>query len=390
MTALRRGTATILLISALAVSAAAQAPVRMTGYFISQWNSDIAPGLTRGMVSPVLFSSVVDGVEEPRPVGIGGEGGALHVARLDGGTSSGRVSTQVLAIDAAAYPNAFVHDAGRIRESSSRIDHPALNGNPHAVLIVTPIAGSGFPTPVGVSFSAFNGHWSIENQDRRPIGERRFYVLAVDLRTGPGIDELIYADIVEVRPGRGGYLPHEAPLPFLDPDLAVFVTPEVTRDPYTAEPIHVYHNGARWVAVNAQLQPLPDTIRLHVVAFSALEEDRGLGVSVAEAREPEPPQRRAYRTWVEGDLEGIRSGYGEFVARVTFRNGTREPVDVYRIDRAGERIFVTQIEARSDDRVPSFVARGRTTEYWLLDGVVQMLYLVGGEPEQGMLFGTPR
>lgn len=81
------------------------------------------------------------------------------------------------AAPALAQVTSFIHRASpsNIKDNWTVIDHPATNGAPNAILVVTPNfspggkGGTYLNHPIGVWFA--DGRWAIFNQDRAPMPE---------------------------------------------------------------------------------------------------------------------------------------------------------------------------------------------------------------------------
>lgn len=81
---------------------------------------------------------------------------------------------QVLASD----PPAFVHasSSANILRNCTRLDHPSINGNPQALLYVTPqYAGAPHNHAVGVVYDASTQRWNIFNEDQTPMDISHFF-----------------------------------------------------------------------------------------------------------------------------------------------------------------------------------------------------------------------
>ncbi len=83
-----------------------------------------------------------------------------------------------------------VATAANIDSIRTFIDHPAANGNPSAVIIITNNAspggalGSGHAHPTGLVFDNLRGRWAIYNRDSAPMPEGTAFNYAV-VATGP-------------------------------------------------------------------------------------------------------------------------------------------------------------------------------------------------------------
>ncbi len=122
------------------------------------------------------------------PTGVFYTGGFWTVANLDGVNMP--INNAFNVYIANEHDNAFYHitTADNISGNTTIIDHPDLNGNPNAILIVTtnatpggiPAGSSGSAT-IGVWYSPGVEKWSIFNEDATPMDAGRGYnVLIVD------------------------------------------------------------------------------------------------------------------------------------------------------------------------------------------------------------------
>jgi len=111
-------------------------------------------------------------MDAPLAVGYSPGFAAWSVVFLAGGSYLSGASFNVLVRPAG--PRDFVHgaDAASIQLNASFLDHPELNANPDAMLLVTPRAGAG-DTPndhhVGVWYQVSTGRWAIYNEDLAPM-----------------------------------------------------------------------------------------------------------------------------------------------------------------------------------------------------------------------------
>lgn len=122
-------------------------------------------------------------------VGIGVEGLATVAGGAGVSAKSNVASATALLVDGsiAVQGNkpAFVHTAtaGNINVSRTTLDNPMINGDPNAILTVTPVSNDGDPfinSPIGVSYDSVAGRWRIFRADgsNMPVGAK-FNVLVI-------------------------------------------------------------------------------------------------------------------------------------------------------------------------------------------------------------------
>lgn len=123
--------------------------------------------------------------------GIGVEGESLGGSGAGVSAKATAVGTALLvegSIGVRGNAPAFVHSAtaGNINASRTTLDNPMTNGDPNAMLTVTPVSNDGDPfinAPIGVSYDSGTGRWRIFRADGNamPVGAK-FNVLVIKQR----------------------------------------------------------------------------------------------------------------------------------------------------------------------------------------------------------------
>jgi hypothetical protein len=163
------------------------------------------------------------------------------------------------------------------------VDHPLLNGDPNAILIVTQNVNAGGGTGgtinehlSGVWYDTLEGKWAIYNEDgaSMPVGAD-FNVLIPDPATGVFVHEATAGNTSD----HITYIDH--PLTNNQPDALLFVThnwnPGGTGGTYNDHPIGVRYDGGmnQWAIFNEDLADMPTT-----AAFNVLVAEPGSGAFV--------------------------------------------------------------------------------------------------------------
>lgn len=148
--------------------------------------------------------------------------------------------------------------------NSTYVDHPASNGNPEAVLLVTQDRNpNGAPSgdhPIGVWYDENRGgRWAIFNQDLAPMPEGAVFGLVI--REGPDADVFVHRVSPANTDGEVTYLDH--PSTNAAPDAVLVVTPNWNpgggAGTYNDHPVSIRYDAAkeRWAVRNEDLAPLP-------------------------------------------------------------------------------------------------------------------------------------
>lgn len=123
--------------------------------------------------------------------GIGVEGESLGGSGAGVSAKATATGTALLidgSIGVRGNAPAFVHSAtaGNINASRTTLDNPMTNGDPNAMLTVTPVSNDGDPfinAPIGVSYDSGTSRWRIfrADGDAMPVGAK-FNVLVIKQR----------------------------------------------------------------------------------------------------------------------------------------------------------------------------------------------------------------
>ena len=146
----------------------------------------------------------------------------------------------------------LVHTAtdNNTRLHLTTIDHPALNGKPKAVVMVTQVFGKYNPNEIGVWYSG--GKWKIFNQNRAAMPlNTRFNVLAFPPETLE--DVLVHKTTGNNTRGHITTLNHQ--LTNAHSDALLFVTQRYGK--YNTSPVGAWYNGNRWKLYNENRNKMP-------------------------------------------------------------------------------------------------------------------------------------
>ena len=173
--------------------------------------------------------------------------------------------------------DALVHRSTpeNIADNSTYIDHPASNGNPDAILLVTQGQyPDGIPSgdhPIGVWYDENRGgRWAIFNQDLAPMPEG--VVFNVLIRQGTGEDAFVHRTSPANTDGEITYVDH--PSTNAAPDAVLLVTPNWNpgggMGAYNDHPVAVWYDAAeeKWSIRNEDLAPLPNGAAFDVSVWS--------------------------------------------------------------------------------------------------------------------------
>jgi hypothetical protein len=215
--------------------------------------------------------------------------GNTGVARADGGAPpiDSAQNLQPLDLPALNSPAAsslgvqFVHvvTAANILGSETIIDHPLTNGNPNAIILVTPNYSPGGSCgcvfddhPIGVKYDG--SKWRIFNQDgwNMPVGAA-FNVII------PTANVFVH----KATAVSGDHTFINNPLTNGHPNAIIFVTPNLTPGGSSAwdeHPIGVYYSGtdSKWAIYNQDVSAMPVN-----AAFNVFVPTAGAGVFIHTA-----------------------------------------------------------------------------------------------------------
>jgi hypothetical protein len=265
---------------------------------------------------PVLFVADGNGPWNPGVVGVDQGAGAMRIGRLDGNPLPLSSVYDVIAIDGATVPNAFIHRAttGNIVSNWTLVDHPAANDNPDAVIVITPHTGPEAGHPAGVWYTG--DRWAIYNEDRSPMAPgRRFSVLVIDPASPSPLADIVAADSIglrqEMRPN--GDQVHEYRLPYRRESMRLLATHNYrSRGPYNLSPLSVQFDGSSWMLSNTTMEPVPEDLIVNVVVFDPAP-GRTTGSAYRASQSYYPPYR-----FVAGRDPALRSVRSAVSVSVTF------------------------------------------------------------------------
>ena len=129
------------------------------------------------LVTPNWNPGGVGGTYNNHPIGVYYTGGKWRIFNQDFAAMPPNAAFNVIVPRPGPGEAVFVHQASAANTSShvTFIDHPLTNGNPTALVLVTPNwnPGGGGGTynnhPIGVYYDVFSGKWAIFNQNLDPM-----------------------------------------------------------------------------------------------------------------------------------------------------------------------------------------------------------------------------
>ena len=129
------------------------------------------------LVTPNWNPGNVGGTYNDHPIGVYYTGGKWRIFNQDFAAMPPNAAFNVIVPRPGPGEAVFVHQASAANTSShvTFIDHPLTNGNPTALVLVTPNwnPGGGGGTynnhPIGVYYDVFSGKWAIFNQNLDPM-----------------------------------------------------------------------------------------------------------------------------------------------------------------------------------------------------------------------------
>lgn len=178
---------------------------------------------------------------------------------------------------AGPYDVSFTHTAsvGNITANYTILDNPALNGNPNALLTVTPVyITSRFDRAFGVWYNTFLKKWTIFAEDTEPMSPgAAFNVLATPIRSGAFVHVVSAANIHPTSTNMSA-LNH----PYLNgnPDALVFITHDLNPPEnyatriYEPHPLSLFyladtvHPDGRWYIYTLDKTPISAGLAFNV------------------------------------------------------------------------------------------------------------------------------
>ncbi len=190
-----------------------------------------------------------------RPIGVWFDGSRWTIFNQDQRNMTPDARFNVVAF--APGSNAFVHTAaaGNIINNYTELDHPRLNGNPDARLLVTANwFGTYNPHAIGVFYTG--ARWAIFNQD------------LADMPAGAAFNVLIGGDAAFLNEVVAGDVPDNwFAIGYDRREAFVFVT-QLWRGVYNNREVGVWYNSrAGWTIYNQDLQRMPSGARFFVLTY---------------------------------------------------------------------------------------------------------------------------
>lgn len=181
----------------------------------------------------------------------------------------------VLIIDPAKVPNAFVHttNAENTRGHITKLSNPLTDTKPNALVFITQRFGKYNTSPVGVWFSG--GKWNLYNEDRKPLPvNTQFNVLVVEPGTlSSAMNRL-----------KGQAFIHKV----TDDTRKKFATKHVSyinntgtnnkngmilfatqnfKSTYNTSPVGVWYDAPSWTVFNEDRKPIPENVAFNLLAI---------------------------------------------------------------------------------------------------------------------------
>lgn len=165
-----------------------------------------------------------------------------------------------------------VSASANIAANVTFLDHPSINGDPGAFLLVMP-EGQAAPTNVGVYYDSFRSQWGIFNEDISAMAaDRRFSVyvsvLGCDIGLGYRNPITCSAPTLDTCGGTGTTVAAG------DPKAKVLVTQRWTGV-YNPHPVGVFYDpiGQAWKVFNEDQADMPANARFNVAVVDVLLDD---------------------------------------------------------------------------------------------------------------------
>jgi hypothetical protein len=219
------------------------------------WITILDNALTNNLSSKLLFVSQEwgsAGPYNPHSIGVWYNGTKWTIFNQDRVTMPPQAKFNVLALDPG--DNVFVHTAGGANITGQRttLDHPLLNNNPNARILVTQNWGDAGPynaNAVGAYYQ--DSRWSIENGAAMPVGAK-FNVwiengISAVNATAPSTNVYIFDD----------------PATNNQPNALVFAT-QYWTGVYNPHEIGTWYTNNKWSVFNQDLADMPTNARFFV------------------------------------------------------------------------------------------------------------------------------
>ena len=169
----------------------------------------------------------------------------------------------------------FIHKAtaANIVAHVTTIDYPLTNGNPNAIILVTPnynpgnVGGTYDNHPFGVYYET--GKWKIFNQDFAAMPVNASFNVFVP-SAGPGVGVFIHT--ASTLNTGGNVTAIDNALTNHNPNAIILVTPNWNPGgvggTYDNHPIGVYYDGSKWAIFNQDIVDMPIGAAFNVYVFA--------------------------------------------------------------------------------------------------------------------------
>jgi hypothetical protein len=229
--------------------------------------------LTNGKPNAKILVTPAD-TTNSRPIGVWYNGTKWGIFNQDGASMPVGVSFHVFVIP-ETYAGGFVHQAtaANISGNYTVIDHPLINGNPNAIVFVTPnwnpgnVGGTYNNHNIGIWYSSSQQKWAIFNQDLAAMPVNAAFNVLVLV---PQSDVFVHKATSANSTGHVTDIDH--PLSNNDPNAIVFITPNWNPGgvggTYNNHNIGVYYEGSpinKWSIFNQDIATMPNDAAFNVL-----------------------------------------------------------------------------------------------------------------------------
>ena len=225
------------------------------------------------IVTPNWNPGNVGGTYDNHPIGVWYSGGTWRIFNQD--LAAMPVGAAFNVIIPTAGAGVFVHTAivGNIGANVTYIDNALTNGNPNAIVVVTPNYDPGGTCgcvynnhPIGVYYDGPNNKWAIFNQDAAAMPVNAAFNVAV-LTAGAGV----FVHTATTGNRTGDYTTIDNALTNDHPNAIVFVTPNWNPGgiggTYDDHNIGVWYTGSKWAIFNQDLTAIPVDAAFNVLVL---------------------------------------------------------------------------------------------------------------------------
>ncbi len=228
--------------------------------------------LTNGKPNAKILVTPAD-TTNSRPIGVWYNGTKWGIFNQDSANMPTGTFFNVFVIP-ETYAGGFVHQAtaANISGNYTVIDHPLINGNPNAIVFVTPnwnpgnVGGTYNNHNIGIWYSSSQQKWAIFNQDLAAMPVNAAFNVLVLV---PQSDVFVHKATSANSSGHVTYIDH--PLSNNDPNAIVFVTPNWNPGgvggTYNNHNIGVWYSltNQKWSIFNQDIATMPNDAAFNVL-----------------------------------------------------------------------------------------------------------------------------